>query len=227
MNATKPPGMRVEMPRLLSLVAHEVRGPLGVIQGYLRLMTRARAEGNADLPLLNAMLDATGRLAAISRQASELASWTERYAGMPASLTAHALMDLVRTRPGWIPATTVDVDEAISAELISSANPDMLAASIAGVIDATRRELGANVALRVSVVQDEAPDAVVVTIAPAAVLPEDLRQDAERPFQFDQGGLGLALVLASYVLEAHEARVTVVGSSGAARIRLQKERGPA
>ena len=40
---------------------------------------------------------------------------------------------------------------------------------------------------------------------------------------FDGGGLGLALVLASYVLDAHEARVTSAGSNGVIQVRLYTE----
>src|SRR5690606_2028831 len=68
--------MRVELPRLLSVLRHELRIPLSVLQGYLRLMLQQGGTDDANRRMLQAMLDATGRLTAIGRQAADLASWT-------------------------------------------------------------------------------------------------------------------------------------------------------
>jgi signal transduction histidine kinase len=51
-------GMRVELPSLLSVLAHELRSPLRVLQGYLGLMLRQREAGHPDVQMLVALLDA-------------------------------------------------------------------------------------------------------------------------------------------------------------------------
>ena len=59
------------------MLSHELRGPLGVMQGYLRLLLTRRADDAADVRMLTAILEASGRITAIARDASELATWQD------------------------------------------------------------------------------------------------------------------------------------------------------
>ena len=56
-------GMGVELSKALNILAHELRGPLGVIQGYLRLLRQRRTESEDETRMLTVMQDASGRIA--------------------------------------------------------------------------------------------------------------------------------------------------------------------
>src|SRR5688572_29725877 len=63
-----------ELPRLLSLLSHELRGPLGVVRGYLKLLEQRGTElSEQHLRAITAALRATDRAAAVLDQASKLA----------------------------------------------------------------------------------------------------------------------------------------------------------
>ena len=80
-----------------------------------------------------------------------------------------------------------------------------LAAALSAMVDAVGRGLPPDqpVAVRVRRVADR--DSVTIEIGPAtsAAAPAD-----SEPIAFDQGGHGLALVLAAAVLDAHDAAVS-------------------
>lgn len=220
-------GMRVELPKLLSVLAHELRSPLGVIQGYLRLLKSQRGEQDPDAKMIKAMLDATGRLTMLGRQASDLSSWmTRNKAGVPANHVAlPALLADVSGRVAG-PLDTAAVSDAAAAARVRSPEPEMLAAAIAALVDNVARETG-EPAAPVAVVADRDADAETVSLfigPPSDVDGARASADAANAeVAFDGGGLGLALVLASYVLDAHEARVTSAGSNGVIQVRLYTE----
>src|SRR5690348_1243122 len=70
--------MSTNFSEVLSVLAHELRSPLSVLQGYIRLLQRKRDATDPESAMLTAMLGATTRLAALGRQSSELAVWMRR-----------------------------------------------------------------------------------------------------------------------------------------------------
>jgi signal transduction histidine kinase len=63
-----------EEPRVLSLLSHELRGPLGVIRGYLRMLSQSGPElSDRSRETVAAALRAADRLAEILDEASLLA----------------------------------------------------------------------------------------------------------------------------------------------------------
>jgi signal transduction histidine kinase len=221
-------GMGVELSKALNILAHEVRGPLGVIQGYLRLLRQRRVQDEDDTRMLTAMQDATGRLAALGRQAVDLAIALERpslegddariaemveaavqQAALPAppAVALPAPVGLAHVRFGRSP----QVIAAIAA-LLQAVSKDAAGGPLA--IVGTRRgdreiELGLGPRDRLTAAGD----------APRSSDPGDLR--------LDRGGLGLSLVLASYVLDAIDARLSSIGSDGSAiAVTLRSEGGP-
>ena len=219
--------MRVELAKLLSVLAHELRGPLSVIQGYLRLMLKQRDASHAETPMIRAMLDATGRLAAVGRQASDVALWMS-----PAPATeAIALAALAEKAASLVPSggATVHLDDFTGRVAVSTSNADALAAALAAMADLTARDMGGPVEIRANSAGDRQTITVqMLPVTPAATEAERmaLPVHSSRPvtLAFDRGGFGLSLVLASYVLEAHGAEVRT-GSTPGLEVELQKAGG--
>jgi hypothetical protein len=218
--------MRVELPKLLSVFAHELRGPLSVIQGYLRLMLRQRDDAHTETPMIRAMLDATGRLTALGRQASDIAVWS---AAAPSTrqITVAALAEKAAS---LVPsgAASVTVDDIAGQDAVSTSDPDALAAALAALAESAARDSGGRVHFSSRPAGGErAVDLLVSPVAAAQAEGLDRASPAERQaaFAFDRGGFGLSLVLASYVLYAHGADVRPADVAGSVAVRLQKAGG--
>ncbi|MEO7192332.1 MAG: histidine kinase dimerization/phospho-acceptor domain-containing protein [Vicinamibacterales bacterium] len=215
-------GTRVELPRLLSVLAHEIRGPLSVLQGYIRLMQRQREEGHPEAAMLRAMLDATGRITTLSRQASDLSVWLdprETPAIKPVSVLA--LLADVQTRVGSDRVRVAAHDETAADAWLLTANAGLLAAALGALAESLSRDMG-NVPVQI---RARIGAAVTITFDPDEPLAAGAPATVPATVAFDRGGMGLSLVLASYVLDAHNAQVTTGGSS-MMEVQLQKERGP-
>jgi hypothetical protein len=221
-------GTRVELPRLLSVLAHETRGAVGVIQGYVRIMMRDRDASHPDMPMLKGVLDASARLTAISRQASDLVTWAASRVDLPPQ--SGRLGDLsdeaVAQSSGRLSARLSEPEKQLTLRVLSL---PALAAAVAAVADFSAREAGRPVVLSVAPASDPTPSAggadrdtgtIQLRIAAEGATPA---AESSGPFPFDRGGLGLALVLASYVFDAHDAHVTAAEPSRAVGIALQKE----
>ncbi len=152
--------------------------------------------------MLTGILDATTRISAIARQASELATWMDGRAlqghdVIPVgALVERALASASSRR------ASVDVAEAAAKEIVQTPNAGSLAAALSAIVDAVGRGLAPDqpVMLRARVDRHR----ITIEIAPEAA---DAAAGHE-PIAFDQGGHGLALVLAAAVLDAHDAAVS-------------------
>ncbi len=210
--------MRVELPQLLTVLAHEVRTPLGILQGYIRLLQRRPGLADADAAMLQAMLDATGRIASIGRDAASLAGWLES-AALP--LRPVALSALRAEIARHVPETLTihDAGTAGTSHVLSN-DLARLASAIVTVAQVVARGAGTS-ALTLEATACADPPVARLTLRPAGLdTPPDARADARaEPLAFDQGGMGLALVSASCVFDAHGARVTT--TDGTATIELR------
>lgn len=225
--------MRVEFPKVLRVLSHELRGQLGVMQGYVRLLKTRRADDDSETRMLTAILEATGRITAIARQASDLAMWQDgRALSENETLSARMLVDraVAGASTGHL---AVDLsDEAADVE-IATPNAGALSAAIAAVVDRLRRDVP-HTAFAIRARAAHRPEGLTILIGPEpviAALPEDpgdrsAQAGSPAAITFDAGGHGLALVLAATVLDAHRASVEPIpGASGVVRITLLKERG--
>ena len=68
------------LPALLSLASHELRGPTGVLRGYLRLLEQDATLGVRPRKVMAEMTRATDRLAGLLDELSELAHTQGRHA---------------------------------------------------------------------------------------------------------------------------------------------------
>jgi hypothetical protein len=216
--------MRVELPRLLAVLAHEVRGPLGIIQGYLRLLLQ-RHEADADTPMLKAMLDATGRLSQLGRQASEASSWdttTDRVVSpLPVETLASQLSQKISAD-----RATIDLSGARD-QLIATMDAGALVSAIGTVIDAVARDCGGTVVVTAPAGGRHGTDHVVLQVGSATPVAEGQPRPSGSPARplFERGGQGLALVFASFVFDTHGATVAGPDEAGNFSIVLQKDRG--
>jgi signal transduction histidine kinase len=213
--------MSVELPDLLSVLAHELRSPLSVLQGYIRLLQRDRGANDPETSMLTSMLDATGRLATIGRHASDLAVFLKSPAPAGHGVSVDALLAEIAKRVS-AGVTMTPHDGLHEAVTLSTSHTELLAGAISALTDLVMRDSGQKTAV---IASSRVDDGVRLTIAPgaetanAAVDPSD----AGTCVAFDRGGLGLSLVVASYVLQAHGARTTAHGG-GRVVVHLPVER---
>ena len=216
--------MRVELSKALSILSHEVRGSLGVLQGYLRMLRDGVSDPALTARMLQSMQDATTRLAAVTRQASELSAWTEgrRPEGRERVSIDQLLEQAVAGADLKNASVIVPADQA--GTLVTSEPPGALAGALAAVLVASRRE-SATAAFTLTVAPGSTDGELVIRMGPSDG--GSIASDAvDTAFDFGRGGMGLSLVLASHVLDVHGARLTTVGDDRSRVIvRLQRDGG--
>jgi signal transduction histidine kinase len=212
-------GMRVELPELLSVLSHELRGPLGILQGYLRLMQRQRSAGDPEMPILTAMVDATGRLGTIGRQVDQLREWCGTR--KPEAATDVAARDIADAVAQASNGALIPTDRARSCDApLHVFDRDAVVAALLALGVLVSRERGER---EVTLDASADGDQVTVTLLPA---PGGTARDT-RPatVAFDSGGQGLSLVVASYVLDRQGATTMAPADApGAVQVRFIRGR---
>ena len=202
-----------QVSRLLSLTSHELRSPLGVIRGYLKLLEKQDGTlTDQQKQVIAASLRASDRMAELL---VEVSAFAHLHCGDTSidkrPMTVAALVDTVvaeqaargtgrAVERGAIPEVTLLID----ARLVTTA----LGSVAAAVAAARPRDAALTVAGRITD-QSEAP-AVRLDVAGAA-LSGDI---TEVPLNMLRGGLGLRLPLAAAILEAHNGRIAEVHRDG-------------
>jgi hypothetical protein len=159
--------------------------------------------------MLTGILDATGRISAVARHASELAAW---YDGAPPADGAPVPISTVvlRVADGESLARPVTVvsSEVPATPLVTTHSSALAAAVVALVIWRQRNRPDEDVQLKFA--------GHLCTIGPAsAAVPDDMPPGAEmraRDKVFAGGGQGLALLLARAVLDHHRIGVGLIES---------------
>jgi signal transduction histidine kinase len=203
------------------VLSHELRTPLTVLQGYLRLLQRGSATNTAHV---SAMLEATAQLAALGRQASELAA-----ALRPAPAVSGAPPLSVSDFLEGLRALSTALNIEISADLPGLDHQTLACA------DTGRQVERAVITIASAIAREaEAPRALIdvacaggsrevvlrVSAVSDARLPAASSAAADRPW-FLAGGFGLALVSASLVCDAHGAAVSWGGAGQPTFITLR------
>ena len=216
--------MRVELSKALSILSHEMRGSLGVLQGYLRMLRDGISDPALTARMLQSMQDATTRLAGVAREASELSAWLDGRGpeGRERVSIGQLLEQAVAGAGVTDAAVIVPADRAET--MVTSDPPGALARALAAVLVASRRE-AAMAAIALTVEPESDAGEIVIQIGPAAGGAAE-PGGVEAPFDFGRGGMGLSLVLASHVLDAHGARLTAAGENRSrVTVRLQRDGG--
>lgn len=211
--------MRVESSKVFSILAHELRSPLGVIQGYIRMLRMRRTDDDQEIKMLTAMMDATARISAVARQASELAL-SEGGEPTTGSTVAVPLSELVsRVATAQLPRpVAVAMPEAVAGSAVRTGQIEALSSAIAAIVVSVERNLpDRTVALRAAVGADGSPLLLVgderdlASIQPDAPMATDAGSSSRK--LFEAGGQGLSLVLAASVLDRHGISVGLLRSS--------------
>ena len=191
-----------ELPRLLSLLSHELRGPLGVVRGYLKLLEQRGTElSEQHLRAITAALRATDRAAAVLDQASKLAQLNRDE--MHIELTRVSL-DLIlddAVRKVTLPENPViklrrggPCGEYVLAD--AQFLSDVFTTLIGAIARAQPK--AATISTVCTLEPFETRDGIVIELVTS---PEG--ESTRRAFDISRGGLGLELPIAARVIAAH------------------------
>ncbi len=200
--------MTDETPRVLSLLSHELSGPLGVIRGYLRLIDQSGREVPEKFRQA-----VTGALRASDRMANVLDE---------ASLLAHLRLGDISHEPRRVPLSTlvhaaiqaaalpedsrVDLDAAALPAVSLDADEPRLRSALATLITTVARAQTNQVAVEIQATPTRVgrQRAVRLRIAPRTLSGVDA---SEAELNTGRGGLGLALPIAACIIERHGGRL--------------------
>jgi two-component system, OmpR family, sensor kinase len=195
--------------RLLAHLSHELRAPLGVIRGYLRLLEQGGAAlDERQLKAVVAALEASGRAVTLVEEASELSRLLSgdavfRKATLPLSSLLHASIQAVELPEE--PAVDLDVVEA--SNVIVSVDEARMRSALAALLTAIVRTQSRPVTVQVTATRLRVKGRLAARVIVAPWTVSRLRA-RELPFDAARGGQGLQLAIAAAVIEAHGGRVS-------------------
>ena len=218
------------LPRALSLAVHELRTPVTVVAGYLRMLLREQAGplNDKQKKMLEEADRSCGRLTAIVAEMSELGKLEGQELAM-----ARQEFDVCGLSAELASGMHEGQDRGVTLEVRSSApimvtgDRTRVAAALKALMHSALRERGEPGAI---VVQCSAlpgnPAWAVVAIGDESTLTPLAHAAQGAPPEFDEwrGGLGLALPVARRVIEAHGGALWSAGdgthSRAASALRL-------
>ncbi len=198
-------------PKVMSLAVHELRTPVTVVSGYLRMLLRDQAGPLSDKQ--RRMIEEAERSCArISALVAEMSDLGKLEAGDAALARQEfdivAVLDEVAGAVHEVDTRSIDIDVTCAEpSLIVVGDRTRLAAALRAVVASAVREQAdpGAVAIDCSVADDAGRSWVVIAVGAPALIPP-LRDGAvTMPRAFDEwlGGLGMALPVARRVIEAH------------------------
>jgi hypothetical protein len=214
--------MPVDISDILHVLAHELRTPVGIAHGYVRLLLEDRLPQESDRRrALEQMQKALGRLTELSHESSRLATWYERDGDGERLVPAAEILERV-DQVGYDFPVSVDRSGVPDGACIRTDDVDTLVTAIASLVHATARELRGQPCAVLGSVTDGRWLDVLVGSPDRVVALGAARGTAEASaIALERGGLGLALVHAALVLDAHGAeRWTINDSRQTAGFRL-------
>jgi signal transduction histidine kinase len=218
--------MPVDISNILHVLAHELRTPVGIAHGYVRLLLDDRLPAEADRRrALEQMQKALARLTELSHESTALAAWFERDTAPERSIDVQTLLDRV-ARAEYSAPVAVDTATVTGSARVRALDVDALVNALVTVVRATARELRSQTCMVEARVDDgrylELLAGATEQLTPLRAGPQG---EGASAVALERGGLGLALVHAATVLDAHGAeRWTVNGSRQVFGVRLSLER---
>jgi signal transduction histidine kinase len=199
-------------PPLISLAVHELRTPVGVVSGYLRMLLRDAAEPltprqrklveEADRSCLR-MADMIAELSDVGKMDSGLI----RLAAQPVDLVALITEVVAQTHE----ASDRDVHLVLRSDgraATTTGDAARLRTAFDAVFRCVLREKPGPATVSADCRHDEVDgvDSLLVIVADESSTDQALAR-ARRPFMETRGGMGLALPLARRIIEAHRGRL--------------------
>jgi signal transduction histidine kinase len=209
--------------RLLSLAAHELATPAGVLGGCLKIL-RLSDPGDPDRRE-RALAQAERSYERLAELLAEMSDLWRLEAGeavfnrQPMPIRP-VLQDVVRSPAAWLPANvTVHLEaDALSNERVM-ADPGRLRRAFGGLLAAVARHLSEDSTLMIQGLRLDGTQPVVrVIFSDAATTPATVAGVERVPLDEFEGGLGLALPIARRVIEADGG--TVCALAGAKPLAL-------
>ena len=216
--------MSVEINDVLHVLAHELRTPVGIAHGYVRLLLEERLTEERDRRrALEQMQKALGRLSDLSHESTALASWYELDHSAPQRVEARALIEHVAEATYDSPVT-VETSAVPEGTWVNTTDEQSLRRALTGIVRATARELRGTTCDVVGRVVGGTFEMLTGPEDMLASLGDGPSAPGAGPVALERGGLGLALVHAAIVLDAHGAeRWTMNGSRQTVGLRLPVE----
>lgn len=217
--------MSVDISDILHVLAHELRTPVGIAHGYVRLLLEERLHQESDRRrALEQMQKALARLSDLSQESSRLAAWFERDPHEIGSLAAARVIERVAEADYDAPVV-FEQGELPDAATIRTGDVVMLSGALVNMVRATARELrGAECAVSTRLADGRCVEILIGPQDRLAALSAGRGTPDAGPLALERGGLGLSLVEAAIVLDAHGAeRWTINQSRQTAGFRLPLE----
>jgi signal transduction histidine kinase len=184
--------------QVLSAVSHELRGPLGVARGYLRMLSQAGALDARATKMVADAQRATDQMSALIDQVSEFARWVRGEHALTRLSTG--LCEAVAAAAAPTPAgSNVRVELTGSSDVTADVDAAQLTRAISALVAATARSLvkGGTVVIDVRAGN---PGCAVLRIGPQPLL--DAAAE-ERPPALERAGAGLSIALADLIVRRH------------------------
>src|SRR5690349_3055312 len=113
--------MEIDVSSALNLLAHELRAPTAVIQGYARMLADPRFDEQNKPRMLQQIQEAAGRIASLGREAVELSRWLDPSREHASETIAlHQLLQRAIAESGVESSCTLDVSVADGARMIAT-----------------------------------------------------------------------------------------------------------
>lgn len=194
--------MQLNLAQVLNTIAHEIRTPLAVSQGYLKLYLDGRLTNVDDQRrAFEQTREALGALATLATDMGKVSALSEK--ASPALLERVSASQLVETLKGAneLSAAEWTGDTTATASVASNGAKD-LARAIAIVARAAFDESREDTHV-VRVAADSGLMLLAGTPEGVAALAGSVDSAAARDVDFAKGGKGLRLIWAAFVLEQH------------------------
>jgi signal transduction histidine kinase len=209
-------------PKVLSLTAHELRSPLSVVAGYIRMVLRDRRNPPSDMHrrLLEPAAESCGRLSALLDELSDLSRLESGTAPYNRSnlVLKPVLTDAIAALPD-LTDRSLAIELSIDGRVRVHGDAVRLRSAFVSLLHAIRREIVLSDRLLVRVETTPAQDhSIRITLAEPSRIDEIARLDAGALVTFDEwrGGNGLALPNARRIIEAHGGRILSPAEAGKA-----------
>jgi signal transduction histidine kinase len=218
-----PVGDDIDAVKALNLLIHDLRAPLSVAQGYLRLLVQNRVEAEADRQrAITQTMEALGRIGRLCEDATAYVAEAESGNALPTTVVGldeltYRVREACSTRCPE-PLAFLDASQALRG--LVRAQIDRIVQSLAVILCAVRRSTkDETVSVSVRDLGNEARFLLGCADDRAAL-------ESRAPEKFDpwRGGHGIALPLACHIVTAAGGRVwTIANARGAVGIAIPEE----